>query len=72
MSIAFSTSSGNEMFSITRLTSLRPRPANVSVNVSVATFENSVKLLAMSRAEIFDSAIVSEIDETIMLLRYSR
>ena len=52
VSMAFSTSSGKEMFSITSFVSLSPRFAKLSVNVSLATFENSRRLLAISSAEI--------------------
>ena len=70
VSIAFSTSSGNEIFSIISFVSSNPRFAKVAVSVSVATFENSSKFDAISSAEIFDSAIVSEIDETMILFKY--
>ena len=38
--------------------------------VSDATFENSIKLLAISRAEILDSAMVSEMQDNNILFKY--
>ena len=53
----------------TRFESSKPSFANEAESVSVATLENSSKFEAISRAEIFDSAIVSEIDETMILFK---